>query len=103
VADVSAWEQTYTDWQFVTATITAGAESLRQSQGGRNGGAASSTGASSGMNRASGTTRDSNSNGNSGSRTTMHAASETTGAAYKYGIEGAGLLALAGAAALNAW
>ena len=107
VADVSAWKQTYTDWEFVTATVTAGAESLSQFRGDGNGGTASAT--ASGMDRASGTAKDSNANQNSqttrnsGSRTTMYAPSETPGAAYKYGIEGSALLALAGAAALNAW
>jgi hypothetical protein len=92
VADgVSAPGQTYTegDFQFITASITAGAESL---SGIQTGSAASATPASSGTAQASGT------------KATGSAATATpTGAAFKYGIEGSALLALAGAAALNAW
>jgi hypothetical protein len=39
----------------------------------------------------------------SGSSSASVSAPESTGAAFKYGIEGSMLLALAGAAALNAW
>jgi hypothetical protein len=98
VAGVSAFGHTYTDLEFITATITAGADRLSKIQEVKSEESASV--AVSGM--ATGTHRDGS---NKASATVVYGSvpSETNGAVHKYGVEGSALLAMAGAAVLNAW
>lgn len=77
---------------FVTATVTSGADLL------------TATGEAKGSTSASATSVSGTAAQESGASTSASgAAPENTGAAYRFRVEGSALLALAGAAALNAW
>ncbi|KAH7113247.1 hypothetical protein B0J11DRAFT_446042 [Dendryphion nanum] len=83
-----------TDVARINATITAGAEKLAAQTGIQSTPIATST------------TSSTAAAGSQASNTKASSTSglvESTGAAYKFGVEGSALFALAGAAALNAW
>jgi hypothetical protein len=91
-----------TDIVFGTATVTKGAELLTDATAS----GPTSSGLVTATSRPTGAaTTGALASGSmpSGTPTASGSGPEETGAAYKYGIEGAALVALAGAAVLNAW
>lgn len=91
--------------EFLTATVTAGEELLGAAATGASTGAAptvatsATTAASTGLKTTGTVSVTGSASGASGAEP----AAATTNAAYRYGVEGSALLALAGAAAINMW